>query len=178
VNKMKFYTTLNRIKLHRPCGINKDDNHGFRTLLNYLGKTRVDDNPIDFLTILKSNGLDDTIWCMRSAPEYNKEWRLFAVFCARQNEHLLKDWRSIAAINVAERYAHGQATKEQLKYAAYAAAYAADAYAYAAAAAAADAAYAAAYAADAAAAYAAAYAADAASKEQQEEYLAKLFKGE
>jgi hypothetical protein len=43
-----------------------------------------------------------------------KTLRLFAVWCARQTEHLLTDERSRNAINVAERYAHGQATKEEL----------------------------------------------------------------
>ena len=62
-------------------------------------------------------GLQDTIWCMRTAPEFDKEWRLFAVFCARSIEHLLKDPRSITAINVAERFAYGTATLEELNLA-------------------------------------------------------------
>jgi len=79
----------------------------------------------------------------------DKELRLFACFCARQNWNLLTDERSRNAIEVAERFANGKATKEELK-AAYVAAYDAayadaayDAYARAAARAAAVAAYAA-----------------------------------
>jgi hypothetical protein len=113
--------------------------------------------------------------------------RLFAVWCARSTPlgdgrvtgDLLTDPRSRAALEVAERYAHGQATKEELAAAyatyatdataataTYAAAYAAAAYA------AATTAYAAAYAAyaadaAAAAAAAAAYAADAADAAKQ-----------
>ena len=44
----------------------------------------------------------------------DKELRLFAVFCARQVQHLLTDPRSIDAIDVAERFAHGEASAEEL----------------------------------------------------------------
>jgi hypothetical protein len=40
--------------------------------------------------------------------------RLFAVWCARQVEHLLTDDRSRNAINVAERFANGEATDEEM----------------------------------------------------------------
>ncbi len=43
-----------------------------------------------------------------------KSLRLFAVWCARQVEHLMTDERSKNAISVAERYANGQATDEEL----------------------------------------------------------------
>ena len=44
----------------------------------------------------------------------DRELRLFAVFCARQVDHLLTDERSRNAIDVAERFANGQATREEL----------------------------------------------------------------
>ena len=69
----------------------------------------------------------------------DKTLRLFAVWCCRQIQHLMTDPRSIAAVDAAEQFANGLISKEQLKAAAYAAAYGA----YAAAAYAADAAYAA-----------------------------------
>ena len=102
------YTTLNRIRANSPC------REGWEQLLKNLNKTKADDEPLPFLTILESNGLDDAIWCMCTAPEYDKYWRLFAVWCARRVEHLLTDMRGVAAICVAERYAHGMATKEEL----------------------------------------------------------------
>lgn len=40
--------------------------------------------------------------------------RLFAVWCARQVQHLMEDERSIAALDVAERFANGEATSEEL----------------------------------------------------------------
>jgi hypothetical protein len=105
------------------------------------------DKKIKLLTILESNGLDDAVWCFSALDGFDKQKRLFAVFCARQVQHLMKDEQSINAINVAEKFANGEATKEELKMAADAA----------------DAAYADAYAAYAAAAYsAAAYSAAAA----------------
>ena len=79
--------------------------------------------------------------------------RLFAVWCARQVQHLMPDPRSVAAVDVAERFANGEATADELT--------AAEAAARAAAGAAADAAWDAAWAA-ADAAWAAWAAADAA----------------
>ena len=46
----------------------------------------------------------------------DKDLRLFAVWCARESLKLVDkpDIRSIEACNVAERYANGEATKEEL----------------------------------------------------------------
>ena len=101
-------TTLNKIKSHNPCKC------GWGALLKHLGKTKSDDDSLSFLTILESNGLDDALWCMKSAPEYKKECRLFAVLCARQVQHLMTDERSISALDVAEKFANGYATREEL----------------------------------------------------------------
>ena len=40
--------------------------------------------------------------------------RLFAVRCARRVQHLMLDPRSVAAVDVAERHAKGEATDEEL----------------------------------------------------------------
>ena len=111
-------TTLNKIREHNPC------KSGWETLLKSLNKTKPDDEPIAISHIIESNGLDDAIWCLRAVEGHDREIRLFAVFCARQVEHLLTDQRSIEAINTAERYANGEATKYELE-AAYSAAYSA-----------------------------------------------------
>ena len=111
-------TTLNEIWKHNPRS------YVWRDLLSYLGKTKADDEPLAIKTILDSNGLDDALWCLRAVEGHDKEIRLFAVWCARQVQHLLKDQRSLDALDVAERYANGEATKEELavaKAAAYAA---------------------------------------------------------
>ena len=103
-----MYTTLNKIRAHHPC------TDGWRKLMSNLGKTEADDEPLSFLTILESNGLDDAIWCLRSVPEYAPQSRLFAVWCARRVWHLMKDPRSIAVLDVAERHARGEASDEEL----------------------------------------------------------------
>lgn len=57
----------------------------------------------------------DKLWVVcRDELLSPKLLRLFAVWCARQVQHLMKDQRSIAAIDVAERFANGLATKEEL----------------------------------------------------------------
>jgi hypothetical protein len=101
-------TTLNKIRKHHPC------ESGWTKLLATLNKTKADDVDVSFLTILESNGLDDALWCLRSTPEYNRDSRLFAVWCARQVQHLMQDERSLNALDVAERHADGLATDEEL----------------------------------------------------------------
>lgn len=101
-------TTLNAIREHGPCA------DGWRKLLTHLGKTAADDEPLSLLTILDSNGLDDALWCLRAMPQHNKHWRLYAVWCARQVQHLMTDARSVAALDVAERHAHGTASNQEL----------------------------------------------------------------
>lgn len=96
----------------------------------------------------------DKIWAFtRKGIVDDKTLRLFAVGCARRVQHLMKDEQSIDALDVAERYANGEATEDELDAASAAAWGAArDAARAAASAAARDAAW---YAASAAAWYAA-----------------------
>jgi hypothetical protein len=101
-------TTLNAIRDHHPCA------HGWKKLLANLGKTAADDDPLSLITILDSNGIDDALWCLRAVYDHDKEIRLFAVWCARQVQHLMTDQRSVDALDVAERFANGDATKEEL----------------------------------------------------------------
>ena len=114
-------TTLNKIRQHSPCV------DGWKKLLVYLGKTEGDDEPLAITDILDSNGLQDVLWCLRAVDGHDREIRLFAVWCARQVQHLMTDPRSIAALDVVERYANGQASDEELAAAADAAADAAGA---------------------------------------------------
>jgi len=182
-------TTFHLLRKHNAC---KDRYTVLREAL-----TRGDDEPITLIEILDSNGLADALWALRAVPdeqaaERDKLARLFACQCVRQVWHLLTDERSRTAIEVAERYAVGEATHDDLKAAARSAAdaavaaYYADADADYAAYAAADAAAVAAYAADAAAAaayyaaYAAAYAAadaaaDAAARDAQAAKFREMF---
>ena len=133
--------TLNQIRAHHPC------HEGWAKLLTAQGKSAPDDMPFPLSSLLDSNGLADTLWALRCLPEHDALWRKYAVWCARQVEHLMTDERSCTALDVAWRYACGEATEEELG----AAGAAADAAAGAAADAAAEAAWAAAEAARAAA---------------------------
>ena len=102
-------TTLKRIRDHHPCA------DGWTKLLKHLGKTKADDEPLPFSIILESNGIDDALWCCRAEPQYAREWRLFAVWCARHVQHLMTDRRSIDALDVADRHAIWQATDAELE---------------------------------------------------------------
>jgi hypothetical protein len=101
-------TTLNLIRAQSPCA------EGWKKLLTHLGKTEADDEPLALLTVLKSNGLDDALWTLRCVPNCDRDARLFAVWCARQVQHLMTDQRSLDALDVAERFANGEATNAEM----------------------------------------------------------------
>ena len=101
-------TTLNQIRSKSPCP------DGWAKLLKHLGKTQADDEPLSLTTILDSNGLDDALWCLRAVDGCDREIRLYAVWCARQVQHLMTDKRSIDALDVSERFAIGLATDSEL----------------------------------------------------------------
>lgn len=101
-------TTLNEIRKNSPC------ESGWRKLLSNLGKTGPDDEPLSILAVLDSNGIDDALWCLRAVEGHDKKIRMYAVWCARQVQHLMTDQRSVAALDVAERFANGEATPVEL----------------------------------------------------------------
>ena len=102
-------TTLNKIKSQEPC---KD---GWQQLLTFLNKTQADDEELDLLTILESNGLKDALWALCCVEGKDKEIRLMACDFAESVVHLAKDERSINAIKISRDYANGLVTKEELK---------------------------------------------------------------
>ena len=112
-------TTLKAINKHDPYP------DSWRKLLRHLGKTEADDEPLSIVTILDSNGLNDALWCLRAVEGRDREIRLYAIWCARQVQHLMRDQRSLTALDVAERYANGEASDAELS-AAWAAAWAAE----------------------------------------------------
>ena len=106
---MRLTTTLNKIRSRHPC------ESLWEKFLNYLGKTRVDNEPLDFKTILESNGLNDALWCFRSLKGHDREIRLYAVWCARQVEYLDKSGVAKATNDISERFANRLATNRELK---------------------------------------------------------------
>jgi hypothetical protein len=102
-------TTLNKI-----YNTNEISPKVFRKLVENLGKANADDEPLSIAAIVEANGLYDALCCLCAVDGYDKEIRLYAVWCARQIQHLMSDPRSLAALDVAEAYAHGNATDAEL----------------------------------------------------------------
>jgi hypothetical protein len=114
-------TTLNDIRKHSPC------QDGWEKLLKHLGKTKADDEPVSFETILESNGIDDALWCLQALPEEldGKVRHLACDFAETALQYVPQgEDRPRKAIDVARRYADGKATDKELD-AAWAAAWAA-----------------------------------------------------
>ena len=103
-----IYTTLNTLRAWSPCA------DGWQRLLTNLGKTEPDNEPLPLVRILELNGLADAIWALRTLA-CEREPRLFAVACARQVQHLMTDPRSVAALDVAERFANDQASLDEIR---------------------------------------------------------------
>jgi len=76
------------------------------------------ESEMNILETLETEGLDAAIV---AAEDHPRELRLFLVCCAREVQHLMKDQRSLDALDVAEKYARGEATDEELIAACYAA---------------------------------------------------------
>jgi hypothetical protein len=101
-------TTLNNIAKCSPCS------SGFKRGLVAANKKIPDDERISYESIIDAVGLADALWCCRAEPQHDKEWRRFAVWCARQVQHLMNDQRCIDALDVAEAHANGCATDSEL----------------------------------------------------------------
>lgn len=117
-------TTLNEIRKH---GLHRD---GWSKLLDHLGKTTSDDEPLPMRTILESNGIDDFMWCLRALPgEYDNAVRLLNCDIAERALRFVREGedRPRQAIETARRFARGEATEEELSAARTAADAAADA---------------------------------------------------
>ena len=86
----------------------------WQMLLQNLGKINADDEPLSVLSILNMNGIEDAIRCLGVVEDCDHQVRLFMARCARQIQHLMRDPRSVAAVDVAEQYARGKATDYEL----------------------------------------------------------------
>lgn len=77
--------TLNQIKADEPC------HSGWKKVLKANGGTKADmDKPFPMSSILDSNDLDDTVWCIFCLPEHEKVWTDFAFFCVLQVVEIMK----------------------------------------------------------------------------------------
>ena len=173
--KMTFntITTLNEIRAEHPC------REGWEKLLAQLGKTKADYEPLELLTIINSNGLDDAMWCLQ-VPSLERLSRHFQAWCAEQVLHHFESEHpdDMRVRNQIAMLRNDTATNQEREFAKDAARAAARDAADAAARAAADAARAAADAAARDAAWAAARAAAwAAADAAQEKQLRKMIGG-
>ena len=80
----KSTTTLAAIRAASPC------EPGWKKLLAALGKTKADSEPLDLLTVLNSNGLDDALWVMSFAMPDARLARHFQAWCAEQVLHIFE----------------------------------------------------------------------------------------
>ena len=80
----KSTTTLAAIREALPC------ESGWKKLLAALGKTKADNEPLDLLTVLNSNGLDDALWVMSFAMPDDRLERHFRAWCAEQVLHIFE----------------------------------------------------------------------------------------
>ena len=119
---MKLTTTLNRIRACSPC------TSGWKTLLNHMGPEHDPDAPINLLTVLESNGVQDMLWCLRATEQDSKSAAI--ELAARFAESALSifetkypgDDRPRKAIEAARAYLRGEGNAaDTAAYAAYAA---------------------------------------------------------
>jgi hypothetical protein len=104
---MKIYTTLNRIKQEEPCS------EGWTKLLSFLNKTKSDNDPLDLLTILESNGVEDCIWAFKYTDNHDNIYRHIAADFAESVLHIYEaeypnDNRPRLAIQAARDFADGK----------------------------------------------------------------------
>ena len=120
-------TTFNLLKLTGACGQASGSGVGYDKLaVNLGGVTKYGkDTPISLVTVLDSNGLDDVLWCLKATlPEQNaardKLARLLVcdyverAFLSERAAVHEPDAASWGAIEVSRRFAHGEATQEEL----------------------------------------------------------------
>jgi hypothetical protein len=115
--------TINEVKKFGVC------TSGWRKVLTRFDKTRGRDDPITITEIIDSgflndeptypgegDGLECGLWCLRATVGYEREIRLLAVAYARLSLGVLTRIVPNAklAIDMAESYANGLATLEQL----------------------------------------------------------------
>ena len=125
-DRAKLTTTLNRLKAANACA------ERYRHLVQALGGVSFDhDAPINLLTILDLNGVDDCLWALHTtAEDCERQTRLIIADCAESVLYLFErerpdDNRPRVAIEMARRLARGEvdsAASDAARAAAWAAA--------------------------------------------------------
>jgi hypothetical protein len=114
MKKVVFTTTLKAIRAKNPCA------DGWAKLLAHLGKKKADDEPLNLLTILESNGAQDMLWALQCVEhtELERITRLMAADFAEAVSHLYEkeypdDKRPRLAIKAARDFANGKITAQE-----------------------------------------------------------------
>lgn len=79
---------------------------------SYIRYEHTAEIPLEF--ILDAIGLADALWATLRVQGYDRDLRLFAVWCARQVQHLSTGPEVQTCLDTAERFAEGAATAEEL----------------------------------------------------------------
>ncbi len=123
---MRLNTTFTLLKLAGACGQKRGSDAGYDKLAHHLGGVTAygKTTPIPLTVILDSNGLDDALWCLSAVlPEEEQERdKLARLLACDYAEHVLHiyeakypdDQRPRRAIEVARRYAMGDASRTEL----------------------------------------------------------------
>jgi hypothetical protein len=109
---MRLYTTLRRLKEEKACV------EGYARLRRSLPDLWGDDDQIDFLHILESNGLEDALWALKAGiPEQSADRnRIARLLAADFAEHALSGYEEFApgdgrprkAVEAARAFAAGK----------------------------------------------------------------------
>ena len=98
------YRTLNKIKAHSPF------EDGWKKLLTFLNKTKADNEEIDLLTVLESNGIKDAVWCLCTFDYIDR-----CLFMADVAELSLKNYEDMYGTDSRPRIAIESARKYHAK---------------------------------------------------------------
>ena len=101
-NRMMVYN-IPRDWIHRLC--------------DHYGTIDIGVIEVGFDVLIDVLGPEKALYCCQTESQHDKIWRRYAVWCARQMQHLMGDERSVRAIDVAERHANGEATDCELEVA-------------------------------------------------------------
>ena len=115
MDRVVLTTTFELLKNHSAC------EEGYRKLGKYLGgiTTYGKRTPINLLTILESNGVDDMLWCLRATKENcDKVSRLMAADFAEEVLPIFEkaypdDKRPRKAIQASRDFANGRISSEE-----------------------------------------------------------------
>ena len=82
--KIKLTTTLKLLREHGAC------ESGYKKLRKHVGVKWPDDKPINLMVILKNNGVQDMLWCVRATEQpYADHWQFMCKMYADFAESVL-----------------------------------------------------------------------------------------